>query len=435
MVKGSSELLKGSVVTLVLRGLGMLMGYAWILTLSKVSGSDGVGFYQTMLQILNVGGMVLALGMNMSVLRYSGQFNNPIESPKLHSLCFHAFSVVGPTSLVFALILYVAADEITSWLGNTDEYATGLRLVALAMPLFTGNKLAVEFIRGMKHLHISELLRSVIRPAVMMLCLLTVGHMGMEHREILWFLLVGIVLNSAIAYRHVWRLLSGIPKRVSGFTKRELVRTSLPMMWTNVASALLLAMPVFFIGYWCSQSAVGIYSVAFQLAALISVLMLVLETVVAPKFTELFWARNFEELQAEVSKTTSLVFWSSLLASMGIVLVGKWILGLFGSEFISGFWVLVTLSIGNVVNASLGPVGILLNMTGKHKAVRNIISSVAILTGLAYFLFGATGNLVVFAAIFSAGKVINNMLAAFIAFKSHRIWTFVVPISSKGANR
>ncbi len=426
-VGGFEELLTGSAVTLCLRAIGLVVGYGMVFMMSKVFGPEGVGFYQTMLQTLNVLGILLALGMNVSILRYVGQFYNSAEQSKLHLLSKYALQILGPISIVAGLIIFFLSDGLASSLGKSDAYALGLKLVALALPFFTINKVAVEFIRGAGKLQISELIRSVLRPVVMVVGLCILFQFKYSTFHIICVLVAAVAVKFLFASTTIHKLLRTIPRTSVTFSRKELMRTSFPMMGSSLAGALLLALPVIFIDYWGSQSAVGIYSVAWRLAFLVSMFLLIIDTVVAPKLSKFFWADKKAELQKTLSQSTRLVFWSSLFGSIGLVLCGKWLLGLFGIEFVTGFWVLVVLSIGNALSSSFGSAGVLLNMIGEQRASRGITIGVAILSVFLYFRLGSSENLLIFAAIDVGGKLVINLLSAVVAWRSHRIWTFVVP--------
>ncbi len=51
------------------------------------------------------------------------------------------------------------------------------------------------------------------------------------------------------------------------------------------------------------------------------------------------------------------------------VTLGHWVLRLFGEEFTAGFTALVILTVGQMVNAGAGSVGLLLQMTGHERDV------------------------------------------------------------------
>ena len=112
------ELLKGSAITSVLKLGGMGLSYVLIYLIAKQAGAEAVGFFQVMVQILTVLGMVLGLGMNISVLRYVGQFNNEENRPKMHVLYQYFVQTVAPLAIGLAVLLYFGADYIVQWTGK-----------------------------------------------------------------------------------------------------------------------------------------------------------------------------------------------------------------------------------------------------------------------------------------------------------------------------
>jgi O-antigen/teichoic acid export membrane protein len=71
-------------------------------------------------------------------------------------------------------------------------------------------------------------------------------------------------------------------------------------------------------------------------------------------------------------------------------------LGLFGSKFTEGNLVLIILVIGQLVNASTGSVGVLLNMSGNQKiyrrAILTVISIYIVTSPIATYFFGMLGT-------------------------------------------
>jgi O-antigen/teichoic acid export membrane protein len=56
-----------------------------------------------------------------------------------------------------------------------------------------------------------------------------------------------------------------------------------------------------------------------------------------------------------------------------IVVFHEFLLGLFGNEFVKGKIVLFILCVGQLVTSFSGPVGVILQMIGKHKVFKNIV--------------------------------------------------------------
>jgi O-antigen/teichoic acid export membrane protein len=97
-------------------------------------------------------------------------------------------------------------------------------------------------------------------------------------------------------------------------------------------------------------------------------------------------------------------------------------MGLFGSEFVVGATILITLSIGQFIHVSCGSVGYILSMTGHEKLFRNVILVSAainiILSTLLVQLYGSLG--VAMATAFSLS--LWNILALYLIRKKLGFW-------------
>ena len=108
------EILTGSAITFVLKMSGMLLGYVVILIISRQYGAEGVGVYNLTLSLMTFVAMIAAMGMNVSILRYVGQFNKSGEEHKLKLLYRYALELVVPFSLLLAFLLYTFSDTAGS---------------------------------------------------------------------------------------------------------------------------------------------------------------------------------------------------------------------------------------------------------------------------------------------------------------------------------
>jgi O-antigen/teichoic acid export membrane protein len=397
------ELLTGSVITFFTKMFGMLLGYFLIFLISKKNGAEGVGFYSLFNQVLTVLSMVIGLGMNVSVLRFVGQFNNKMELPKIHLLYKYIVGLVIPFGIVSGILLFVGADLISSWLGKGEEYSYGIRLMGFILPFFSMNQVSVEFIRGFKKLQISELVRSVTRPAIMVIIILIFWSKPLDNIAIIYAFIAGSILNSFISSATIWLQLGKIPKDNSvKFELKELFKTSLPMMWTSISSALLATFPMFIIDYFSTESELGIYSVAFRISQAISLILVIMNTIAAPKFAELFYGGEKEKLQKLITQSAKIMLGVSFLLAFFIIVNASWILNLFGSEFEEGKWVLIILVIGQLISTSTGSVGVIMNMSGNQKTLRSVILAVVIVSFIIYLIVSHFCYSIFFVAIISA---------------------------------
>ena len=422
------ELLSGSVITFVLKLFGMLLGYVLIYIISKRNGAEGVGVYSLFRQAIMVCSIILGLGLNISVLRFVGQFNNDKERHNYHYLARFILKLVGPSSVIIGTLLAVFSSDIATLLGRPEAYKEFIFVLGISLPIFTLNQIGMEFLRGLKRLRTSEFVRSVVRPAVMVLILLVFWEREFSNYEILYLFLMGIVVGWIISTTSLFTHLRKIPKAaVLNFSQKELVKTSAPMMVTSVSSAVLVAVPFFFIDFFVSAKDVGIFTVPFQLAQLITIVLVVVNTIAAPKFSELYWSKQISELHKLIRQSSKIMFWAALVLSLFIVFFGETILHFFGKEFEGGQTVLLYLVIGQFVNVATGSVGVLMNMTGHQKALQIIllITVISACVGLSILvpLYGAEGG----ALAFMSAVIFQNIICVIYMWRTSQFLTVYVP--------
>jgi O-antigen/teichoic acid export membrane protein len=410
----------------------MGLGYVVIYIISKRSGAAGVGFYQLIQQILTVLGSVLGLGMSISVLRYVGQFNNQENRAKMHLLYKYFVCAVTPATILVGIVLFLSADKIAFWSNKGEDFVFGIQIIAITLPFFTINQISVEFVRGLKKLQVSEFVRSVSKPLIVIIGILIICKKNVTSIELVYLIASGIIFNSLISRLSIWNELKKIPKEKINFPFKEFIGTSFSMMITVISSSLITALPVFFLDYYSNQSNVGIYSVSLKFASLISLILVVMNTMAAPKFAELFWAKKNDELQKLLTQSAKIMFWVSLLMSIFLILSGKWLLNLFGEEFISGYMALVILTISQFVNAATGAVSLFLNMSGNQKIVRNTNLTAIIILIIALFLMSKNINITNIALLTAIVAASSNLYLTISLKIKLNIATFYLPFYKGG---
>lgn len=95
-----------------------------------------------------------------------------------------------------------------------------------------------------------------------------------------------------------------------------------------------------------------------------------------PVAARMHWQGKREELQALLTRSTSTVLALCGVVAVGVLLLGRPILGLFGPEFEAGYATLAVLVAAQLANAVWGPVNLLLTATG-HERVAAVVLGVA----------------------------------------------------------
>jgi O-antigen/teichoic acid export membrane protein len=140
---------------------------------------------------------------------------------------------------------------------------------------------------------------------------------------------------------------------------------------------------ILMLGFFREDADVGIYRVASQIAALVVFGLQIINSIQGPHIAHLYAQGEMKTLQRMITRSAQLVFMIALPSVLIIVVFGPFVIRtLYSPEFSDAYLPLVILCVGQLVNASAGSVGSLLNMTGHEKETTKSV------------FIGATVNLV-----------------------------------------
>ncbi len=196
--------------------------------------------------------------------------------------------------------------------------------------------------------------------------------------EILYLYLISLLLNALLSFLIITNIFNKkIPQskplsnyKISIFS---IIKSSKEFFFSSIIIISLVWMDFILIDYFLDEKQAGIYSVALKLATLISFGFTAFNAFLAPKISEIYNQNNIKKLQRILTQNFILVFPMIIFPFIGILFFSKDLMLLFGSEFESGWLVLILLSLGYLINGIFGPVSLLLQMTDYQKLFQNIL--------------------------------------------------------------
>jgi O-antigen/teichoic acid export membrane protein len=205
---------------------------------------------------------------------------------------------------------------------------------------------------------------------------------------------------------------------------RPLLEFSLPVMLFNIVILSQSQIEVYLLTALQSVEASGIFSAAARTSILIVAFLEGLGVIFSPVVADLSHRGRMADLKALTTTVTRWSFISGLPAALLIILFREPLLLLFGPDFVLAAPALVILSLGQLINAATGPVGIILTMSGQPRI--NLANSVltlllSIMLGIAliprYGLVGAA-----LGSSFSTSIV--NVFRLVLVYKLLGIWAY-----------
>ena len=424
-----NEIFNGSSVAFIYRILGLMGAYVFAFIVCRYYGANSMGIYSLSLSVLIVLEMLGTVGFGNSVLRFIGQLSAESNLGATKQLYKNMLEIIVPVSVFLAASLYILSPKISLLIFHNPDLVTALRLISFVAPAYVVNSVNTELIRGLKNIKFSEYLRSLHRPlfsipGLFIVSLFTCG----------WHIPVIAMISATFGACMISTVY--VVKKINSFSgnsvkelsKTRLLSVSAPMILTAFSFVVMENVNTIMLGAFSTVKNVAIYNVAARLSSLTSVILLAVSTIAGPKFSELYWSQKTEELKKTISFSAKLIFWIAMPVLFIYLLFPGFFMGIFGKEFIAGKYALVILTLGQFVNASSGPVGIFLNMTGKQRVFSNIVLTAAALNIILNYIlipkYGING-----VAVSTAISVsFWNVIAVWYVKTKTGIKTFYIPV-------
>jgi O-antigen/teichoic acid export membrane protein len=180
------------------------------------------------------------------------------------------------------------------------------------------------------------------------------------------------------------------------------------------------------LGFLGNEESIGYFRVAITGTTVLALSLTAVNAVSGPKIASMYKQKNVDGTQQVLTQSVKLSTMSSVPLAIGLILFGEYlIVFLFGQEYAPAANLLSIMCIGQIVNVSMGSVGLVLNMTGNERyALRAQIINLVLTVGLLAVLvpmYQATGA----AIAVSIGLVFWNLLMAFDVYRLTGLKTWI----------
>lgn len=145
------------------------------------------------------------------------------------------------------------------------------------------------------------------------------------------------------------------------------LKVALPIFFIEGFGYLLTNADVVVVGLYLDPNEVGIYFAAAKTIVLVQFVFFSVKAAVAQRFSSMVAEGDDLGLARFAGETVRWSFWPSLAMGAFMLLVGHFLLSLFGQAFTSGYPLMAILLVGLLAKASVGPGEVLLTMCGRQR--------------------------------------------------------------------
>lgn len=360
------NLLKISFFSILIRVVNAVLLFGIGVLLARTLGPEEYGSYALVMAIIMVAAIPATAGAPNLFVREIAKAKTKSNWNYIWRLFKWYFKSITIYSfllfLAFVLAVQLGSKGLDGKLLASLIY--GLWLVPLlSMVLTIGASL-----RGLGKVVFGQIPNTIIAPVFFLLLIVVMVFIGdltavVAIRLKIISTCIALVIGGAFLYKLLKRKVSKVND------DNDIIKFSSLLSLTLIGGfqILLVNIDILVIGVLCSNEDVGVYKVAVQLSNLVVFGLYSINQILHPKFATLYSQNELERLKKLVSYSSKIILMVAIPPVLLLTVTsGKVLTLLFGSYYATGSMVLCILAIGQLINASFGSVGALLNMTGNE---------------------------------------------------------------------
>jgi len=363
------EILKKGFSFLVLRIVGLFLGYLFTFLIAREYGANVVGLVSLSFTLIMCISIFGRLGIDVNLIRF---FSN--ESHKNDSGLFLRMTIKSFLfSLLLACVLFLFKEEISIGIFKKPQLEPYIFWSALTIPCWTITLVCAGLFRALKKNTLFAFFNNPGRFLMTLLAFMLLIYVFKdEDLAAIKAHFYGVFILSIISLFSAFKQFDTI-KTHSDFNTWKFLKEAFPMMLSGVVIVFLGWTDTFVLGIYETDEAIGVYNVALKIATLTSFSLQAINSILAPKVTKYYRESEENKMKKIIRFGTNTNFFITLLVVLLIMIFHKFLLKFFGLEFLQGATVLLILCTGQLVSSLSGSVGLILQMIGYQKIYRNIV--------------------------------------------------------------
>ncbi len=424
-----SKLVKGSSAFLVIKIISLIFGYINVIIVTKYFGKSALGIFSYIVSIITIVGTFSGLGVEMTTLRFVSKFRALKDFGKVKSTYFQALKVVFIHGLLLSLFFFIFPEFVAGKILGKPENAHFIRFFAFLLIPISIRKINNQFQRAFGKIGQFGFVNLFFTPlTVIILFFILILSNNRDEATPTNAHFVSMLIMFVISIFFVLSIKKWKTAKITEKVKlKEIFRVSIPMYAIAITGAVSTFADKMILGYFVSNAEIGVYHAMNRTAMLIGVFLITANSSLAPKFSELVELRQIDELKKLVDRSTKYIALSSFAIFVGVMLISVPFINFLDLGLEKAFFVLLSMSIGELFNAWVGPVASFLLMSGHEKINQNM----SIVFTVLYVVFNVV--LIYFIGILGAAIatsliiIAKNIIFVIIVKRKYNILFFYIP--------
>ena len=425
------EVIKKSLSSMIVKIIGMAAGLVVSIFLGRSLGAEGFGVIDLANRIISILLILTMFGMDNVIVKNIAIAHEREDKKHINDTIYTSSRINGSIAIIVAIIGVLLANRIANGIFNIPQLKMPLIIFLCVIVPQTFSRILAAGLIGVRKIWQSNLVDLTLSIWIVGVGLVVLSLFKIEINVVNIAILYAIGrLSTTTAIFFYWKkhfIYSGKKKWLGN----SMMKMAVPLVFVSATSIITANVSSIMLGWLTDAKEVGLFGVAARIALLMSFFLQITNSSISPKLASLFADNRINEMSKMVKQVTGGLIIIASLFLIAIILGGKYILNLWGSEFTEAYSILVILVVGQFMNVSTGSVSHLLVMCGYEKThsyisafsvVLNILLNIILITH-----WGAIG-----AAIATTFVIIlENLIKLYIVKKKVGIMTIPTKFNFK----
>ncbi|MFW6130198.1 MAG: flippase [Atribacterota bacterium] len=373
--KKFSEILRGSGWAAGAHIIGMGLTLITSVIIVRFYGAEMIGIVAVINSFLILVTIFTVLGTHISILRLIPEHLTKYSVYSAFKVYRKIQYFVAGLSIIIGVIIFFSSSLIADKIFSKPHLSYFFAIASIFVLFKSLMLLNTQAVRGLRLIRTFAFMQ-LLPHLSMFLILIAVTFLFFNQYNPVYALFASFIVTALVGIFIMDREFKnriGQNDHIQKMRMKSIVSISAPMFMTATTTFLIGQTGVILLGMFRTEAEVGYYAIAVKLATLVSFLLSAINSMAAPKFSELYHSGKINELFHVAKKSTKLIFWTTAPIFLILVTFGKPILWLlFGQEFTQAYLPLVFLVVGQFVHSISGSTAYFMNMTGNHLILMNI---------------------------------------------------------------
>ena len=347
--------------------IGLVLSIVQSILAARMLGPAAFGLVAIVMSYASTVNGLLSFRMSELVVRYGGKYLEEGEKDKAAALIKAAATAELAVSAVAFVVVattaglgarFIAKTPGTEWMFIV--YGVGL-LANFNTETSTG---VLQITNGIRARGTVNLVQSIVSALVIGAAYVLSTRAGINSATSLVIVLAAYLLGKVILGIGLFFAALGRLNLTLGTSWRQASFSTLPgfrelfgfAFSSNLSATAILIFresELLWIGLFLNTEAAGLYKIAYTIVGFLSVPADPLILSVYPESNRLIVQKAWPRLREFLRKVTVFSFSYNVLLALGLVLLGRWVLGVFGSQYVAAFPAMMALLVGLGFNYTL----------------------------------------------------------------------------------